>query len=93
MAGEGWHFAPESRLMERGQSRVRTAMISGLVLVAAGLLLVFKGVNYTQEQSVLKIGEFEAKMQQQRRVPEWIGGVALGAGLVLVVVAISRRGK
>ena len=68
-------------------------MISGLVLIAAGLYLVFKGVTYTQEQSVLKIGEFEAKMQQQRRVPEWIGGVALGAGVVLVVVGIRRRGK
>lgn len=72
---------------------MRTAMISGLVLVAAGLYLVLKGVTYTQEQSVLKIGEFEAKMQQQRRVPEWIGGVALGAGVVLVVVGFRRRGR
>jgi hypothetical protein len=72
---------------------MRTALISGLVLLAAGLYLVFRGVTYTQEQSVLKIGEFEAKMQQQRRVPEWIGGVALGAGAVLVVVAFTRRRK
>ncbi len=72
---------------------MRTAMISGLVLVAAGLYLVFRGVTYTQEQSVLKVGEFEAKMQQQRQVPEWIGGVALGAGLVLVIVGLRRRGK
>jgi drug/metabolite transporter (DMT)-like permease len=72
---------------------VRTAMISGLVLIAAGLYLVFRGVTYTQEQSVVKIGEFEAKVQQQRRVPEWIGGVALGAGVVLVVVGLRRRGR
>jgi hypothetical protein len=30
-------------------------------------------------------------MQEQRPVPGWAGGIALGAGLVLVVVGIRKR--
>jgi hypothetical protein len=40
---------------------------------------------------VFKFGNIEAKMQQERTVPAWVGGTALGAGLVLVVVGLKRR--
>jgi hypothetical protein len=40
---------------------------------------------------VFKLGGLEAKVKQERRVPQWIGGVALGAGAVLVVVGLKKR--
>lgn len=70
---------------------MRVALIAGLVLAAAGAFVVFKGVSYTQDESVFKFGGIEAKMQQKRRLPEWIGGVALGAGLVLVIGGLKKR--
>jgi hypothetical protein len=70
---------------------MRVTLIAGLVLAALGAFVVFKGVSYTQEESVFKFGGLEAKMQQKNRVPEWIGGVALGAGLVLVIVGMKKR--
>jgi hypothetical protein len=70
---------------------MRTTMISGLVLVAAGLFLLLKGVSYTREESVLKVGGFEAKVQEEHSVPQWVGGVALGAGIVLVVLGFRKR--
>lgn len=70
---------------------MRSALIAGVILALAGAFVVFKGVSYTREESVIKFGSLEAKMQQKHRVPEWIGGVALGAGLVLVIVALRKR--
>lgn len=70
---------------------MRAVLISGAVLAAAGLFLVIKGGSYTREESVFKFGELEAKVQRQRAIPEWIGGVALGAGVVLLVVGLKKR--
>ncbi|MBM0105432.1 hypothetical protein JM946_11770 [Steroidobacter sp. S1-65] len=70
---------------------MKGALISGMVVALAGAFVVFKGVSYTREESVIKFGSLEAKMQQKHRVPEWIGGVALGAGLVLVIVGLRKR--
>lgn len=70
---------------------MRSVLISGAVLVVVGLFMLLKGVHYTREESVFKFGELEAKVQQERRVPEWVGGLALGAGIVLVVVGLKKR--
>jgi hypothetical protein len=59
--------------------------------VAAGLFLVVKGGSYTREESVFKLGELEAKVQRQRSIPEWVGGLAVGAGAVLVVFGLKKR--
>ena len=70
---------------------MKGALIAGVVLALVGAFVVFKGVSYTREESVIKFGSLEAKMQQKHRVPEWIGGVALGAGLVLVIAGLRKR--
>ena len=70
---------------------MRGTLIAGIVLAALGAFVVFQGVSYTSDESVFKFGGLEAKMQQKRRVPEWIGGVALGAGLVLVIAGLKKR--
>jgi uncharacterized membrane protein len=70
---------------------MRAVLIAGAVLVAAGLFLVVKGGSYTREESVFKLGELEAKVQRQRSIPEWVGGLAVGAGAVLVVFGLKKR--
>ena len=70
---------------------MRGALIAGVVLAVLGAFVLIKGVSYTREESVFKFGGIEAKMQQERRIPEWIGGVALGAGLVLLVTGLRKR--
>jgi hypothetical protein len=70
---------------------MRGALIAGFVLAAVGAFIVFRGVSYTQDESVFKLAGIEAKLQQKRRLPEWIGGVALGAGAVLFIVGLKRR--
>lgn len=66
-------------------------LVVGLVLAALGAFIAFEGVSYTKEESVLKFGTLEAKVQQKHRIPDWLGGVGIGAGLVLVIVGLKKR--
>ena len=70
---------------------MRPLAIVGVILALAGLWAIVRPPSYSREESVLKIGSLEAKMQEKHTVPAWVGGVALGAGLVLVAVGWKRR--
>jgi len=70
---------------------VRVVQIVGAILIAAGLFMIIRPPSYSREESVFKLGDLEAKVQQQHSVPGWMGGIALGAGLVLVVLGLKRR--
>lgn len=70
---------------------MRTMPIVGAILIAAGLFLIVRPPSYTSEERVLKLGDIEARMQQERRVPAWVGGIALGAGVVLLVTGLTKR--
>jgi len=70
---------------------MRAMQISGLVLLVLGSWIIIRPPSYSHDETVLKFGEVEAKMQQQRTVPGWAGGAALGAGVVLVVVGFGKK--
>jgi len=64
--------------------------ISGLVLMAIGLWIIIRPPSYSRDETVLRLGNIEAKMQQQRTVPEWAGGIALGAGIMIVLAGFKK---
>jgi len=70
---------------------MRVLQIAGVIVMAAGLFILIKGPSYTREESVFKLGDLEARVQQQHSVPGWVGGATLGAGLVLVLLGLRRR--
>ena len=70
---------------------MRASLLAGLVLIAAGIFLILRPPHYASEQSVLKLGNLEAKMQQERALPEWVGGVVLGAGIGLLGAGLLKR--
>ncbi|MBS0580530.1 MAG: hypothetical protein JSR36_14835 [Proteobacteria bacterium] len=61
------------------------------ILVAVGAWMVFRPPSYSSEQSVFKLGDLEARVQQQRTVPGWVGGVAIGAGAVLLAFGLKKK--
>jgi len=69
---------------------MRTLQILGAVLVAAGLFLIIRPPSYPHQESVFKLGDIEATVQDKRTVPGWVGGVLLGAGCVLVIVGLKK---
>ena len=70
---------------------MKAAIVAGLILIAAGIFLIVRPPHYASEQSVFKLGQLEARMQQERALPGWVGGVALGAGIVLLGAGLVKR--
>ena len=66
-------------------------MLVGIVLAAVGGFILVRGVEYGKDRSVLKVGDFEATVEERRAVPPWVGGVALAAGVLLVATGVGRR--
>jgi drug/metabolite transporter (DMT)-like permease len=69
---------------------MRAIQIVGAILIAAGLFVLIKAPSYSSDKSVFKIGDVEAKVAQEHAVPPWVGGAALAAGVVLIVVGARK---
>ena len=68
--------------------------VLGAVLVIVGRVgLLWGGVFWTREQTVVDIGPIEARAQEREGVPisPIIGGVILAAGVVLLLVPSRRK--
>ncbi|MEA3150384.1 MAG: hypothetical protein QOD56_1323 [Gammaproteobacteria bacterium] len=69
---------------------MRAIQIIGALLIAGGLYVLIKSPSYSSDKSIFKVGSVEATVQQERAVPPWAGGVALAAGVVLVVAGLRK---
>lgn len=70
------------------------ARIAGVVLIVVGLIgLIWGGVSWTDEKTVVDLGPIEAKAETRESipVPPIVGGIALVAGIVLLVVPSRKR--
>jgi len=68
-------------------------MMVGLILVIVGVLaLAYQGFTYTKQEEVAKIGDLKITAETDKRVtfPPYLGGIALAAGLVLIVVGRKK---
>lgn len=72
---------------------MKPQMILGIVLVGLGAFILLRGLSYGSGRSVVRVGDFQASVEEQRAIPAWVGGVALVAGLLLVGAgSVKRRG-
>jgi hypothetical protein len=64
-----------------------------LLVVLGGLALVYQGFSYTRQEKVLDIGPIHATADTQEHVPlpPIVGGLALAAGAVLLVIGAKRK--
>jgi hypothetical protein len=70
---------------------MKVLQIVGALLIAAGLYVLIQGASYPSDKSLFKVGGVEAKIEEHRAVPPWVGGLGIAAGVVLVVVGIGKR--
>jgi hypothetical protein len=67
--------------------------IVGIVLIVVGLIsLAYGGITYTSREKVLDIGPIEATAERQKTLPmpPIVGGVALVAGIGLLVMGSKK---
>jgi UDP-N-acetylmuramyl pentapeptide phosphotransferase/UDP-N-acetylglucosamine-1-phosphate transferase len=70
------------------------ARIAGVVLIVIGLIgLLWGGFSWTETKTIVDIGPIEAQTKEQKTIPitPIVGGLALVAGIVLLVVP-GRKG-
>ena len=68
--------------------------IVGLVLVIIGLVsLLWGGISWTRERTVVDVGPFKATAEEHKTIPlpPVVGGIALVAGAILLVVRERTR--
>ena len=71
-----------------------TKRIIGSVLIALGLVsLIWGGISWTREKTVIDIGPLEARAEEREHIPlpPVLGGLAFIAGVVLVLAPERRR--
>lgn len=67
--------------------------IFGFLLVIAGVLaLVYGGISYDRQKTIVDLGPIKATATEQRNVPlsPIVGGIALISGIALLVVPRKR---
>ena len=69
--------------------RIGLRAFVAMLLILGGLFVIFRNVSYTTESRVVKVGDFEATMEERRTVPDWIGIGAIAAGIIL----LGTRGR
>jgi uncharacterized membrane protein len=70
---------------------MRPLSIVGILLLALGAFIVFRGATYKSRDEVLKVGDLKASVEEKHAVPTWVGGVAIVAGIVLLAGGMRRR--
>jgi hypothetical protein len=67
---------------------VKTRQVVGILLVVVGLVsLIWGGISWTREETVLDLGPIEATTRERETIPmpPIIGGLLLAAGVVLLL--------
>lgn len=72
---------------------MKPATLVGIVLIVLGVLaLAYQGITYTTREKIVDLGPLKASVDKQKTIPlpPILGGVALVAGIVLLVVGNKR---
>ena len=72
---------------------MKPGVLIGVILIGLGLVsLLYQGITYTSEETVLDIGPITATAETEESIPlpPMLGGIALVAGTVLVVTGMKK---
>jgi hypothetical protein len=64
--------------------------VAGAALIALGGVILFNGLSFSSNETVFQLGEFKAQVQTEKRLPAWSGGLALAAGVVLLIAGLKK---
>ena len=71
---------------------MKPTMIAGIVLVVLGAFVLLRGgFSFGSQRSVLRVGDLEVSAEERRQVPDWVGGVVILGGILLIGGGIQSR--
>jgi len=68
--------------------------IAGILLIVLGIVaLIYGGISYTREETIVDIGPLEAKARTRETIPlpPVLGAIALIGGIALMIADSRRR--
>jgi drug/metabolite transporter (DMT)-like permease len=68
---------------------MRASVWAGIALIIVGVAVYVRG-GFTKKEQVLDVGPLSVSTSEKQPVPAWVAGLAVAAG-VLLVVAGSRQ--
>ena len=66
-------------------------IMAGILLAVLGAFVLFRGLTYPSQRSVMRVGDFQVSAEVQRAVPTWVGGVAIVCGVLLLGAGLGKR--
>ena len=72
---------------------MRALTLLGVLAILAGGYILVSGLSFTRERNVLEVGPFKAAVEERQAVPTWVGGLAVGVGLVMVIAGARSRSR
>jgi len=73
---------------------VKITIVVGILLIVLGVIaLAYHGITYTTHEKVFQFGPLEATQKKEKTIafPPLLGGAALAAGILMVVISMGRR--
>ena len=73
---------------------MKALTIIGIILIVLGVVaLAYQGISYTTTEKVVDIGPLKVEAQKEKTIPlpPILGGVAVAAGVVLLIVGARGR--
>ena len=65
--------------------------VIGVLLIVAGVFVLWKRPTYATREDVVRIGDFKASVDERQAVPPWLGVAGVAAGVILLLVAERKR--
>jgi len=63
---------------------MRGSTVAGMLLVVFGVVVLAVGLRYPHAKQILDVGDVNATVTEHRPVPNWVGGVAVVGGILLI---------
>jgi hypothetical protein len=70
---------------------MRQLILAGILILGLGAFLLLRGGSITTRRQVLKVGEVKVTADEQQSIPPWVGGVAMVAGVALIIAGAQKR--
>jgi hypothetical protein len=69
---------------------MRLLQVLGILFIIAGVAVLWMHPSYKSRKNVVTIGEWKATVAEREGVPLWVGAVAVGGGVALLLAANRR---
>jgi len=70
---------------------MRQLILAGILILGLGAFLLLRGGSITTQREVLEVGDVKITANEQQSIPPWVGGVAMVAGVALIITGARKR--